>query len=114
MNSKVFPENNSVNVKPVVNKFKYLFNPNSASLSSTSIKPKPPEKHLDSLLIAWGLLPGNYDNQNIISTKLKVFHQLFVVLFLWFNLIKLIIGLYLDDNLIIFILWVTSPLYSYQ
>ncbi len=98
MNSKVSPENISVDEKPVANKFKYLFNPNSASLSSKSIKPKPPEIHLDSLLIAWGLLSGNYDNQNIISTKLKALHQLFVVLFLWLNLIKLIIGSFLDDN----------------
>jgi hypothetical protein len=53
---------------------------------------------LDSLLISWGLLSGNYENQNIISTKLFSFHQLFVMLFLWLNLIKYIIGLCLDDN----------------
>jgi hypothetical protein len=88
----------SAKEKSFVNKFKYFLNPNSASLSLASTKPKPPEIHLDSILISWGLLSGKYDNQNIISTKPKAFHQIFVMLFLWLNLIKYIIGSYLDDN----------------
>jgi hypothetical protein len=88
----------SAEEKSSVNKFKYFLNPNSASLSLASTKPKPPEIHLDSILISWGLLSGKYENHNIISTKPKAFHQIFVMLFLWLNLIKYIIGSYLDDN----------------
>ncbi len=98
---KSFSEKMSVCFRSVSNKIKYLLNFKSASLRSTSTKPKPPEIQSDSLLISWGLLSGKYNNtstQNIISTKLSSFHQLFVVIFFWLNLIKFMSGLYIDDS----------------
>ncbi len=98
MSSKVFSENISHESKPVVSQVKYLFNPKRASLLSTSTKPRPPEIYSDSLLISWGLLSGKLKNQNIISTKLSASYQIFVMIFVWLNLIKFIIGLSLDEN----------------
>lgn len=81
----------------------YALNPKSASLSLDS-KPLPPIVELDSLLMSWGLLSGEYTNDGTIKSKtVGRINQLFILLFLFYYSMKFFIAMFIDDNSIILI-----------
>jgi hypothetical protein len=78
--------------------FKYLLNSTSASLQ-TSSKPRPPIMRIDSLLISWGLLSGEYMNDGSVKfSKFAKFNQIFNISFLVYYTLKIIITELLEDN----------------
>lgn len=54
---------------------------------------------LDYLLKSWGLLSGDYKTDGRIEiTKWGKFHQIFVIIFWFFALLKLMVAIILEDN----------------
>ncbi len=84
--------------KSLVKTLKYLLNPKSVSLL-TSTKPRPPLVRIDSLLISWGLLSGEYMNDGSIKfSKLAKLNQMFNILYLVYYTTKLIVTDLMADN----------------
>lgn len=82
----------------------YFFNSKSTSLSLTTLKPRPPEIQLDSVLKSWGLLSGEYMNDGSIrSTKFAKFNQLFIIFFFTYYLMKFLLAMFIEDDSILLI-----------
>jgi hypothetical protein len=84
--------------KSLTKTLNYLLNSKSASLSSAS-KPRPPLVKIDSLLISWGLLSGEYMNDGSVKfSKLAKFNQIFNFLFVVYFMTKSIVTDLMADN----------------
>jgi len=82
----------------------YALNPKSFSISLRSLKSSPPTVKLDSLLVQWSLLSGQYRNNGSIDSKSDgKFNQIFTILFLTYYIIKILITMLIDDNSILLI-----------
>jgi hypothetical protein len=81
-----------------IKSLKYLLNQKSVSLL-TSSKPRPPMIRIDSLLKSWGLMSGEYMNDESVKfSKLAKFNQIFNILFLVYYIVKLIVTDLMTDN----------------
>jgi hypothetical protein len=81
-----------------IKNLKYLLNSKSVSLLPSS-KPKPPIVRIDSLLISWGLLSGDYMNDGSVKfSKLAILNQIFNILHLVYFLTKVIVTDLMADN----------------
>ncbi len=89
----------SRNLRSLVQVLKYLIKPKSFSLSSTSSKPSPPKVRLDSLLVSFGLLSGEYENDDSIKdTKYGKYNQIFIILYLGYYTLKIFLSMIIVDN----------------
>ncbi len=77
---------------------KYLLNSKSTSLL-TSSKQRPPLVRIDTLLISWGLLSGEYMNDGSVKfSKLAKFNQIFNFLFVVYFMTKSIVTDLMANN----------------
>lgn len=82
---------------------KYIINPKSTSLSS-SLKPSPPKVRLDSVLVSFGLLSGEYENDGSIKdTKYGKYNQIFIISYLGYYTLKIFLSMIIADNSVLLI-----------